>query len=80
MTKTVYVEGFPQWALSAAINGDRTGLTERDCKLLDDWTKENGEITTISNEKHDYYSEGYFSKYPVFGLPCSCETVILLNL
>ena len=77
MTEHDKIENFPQYALSALINGDYSGLSKEDTYNLRQWISEQpySDYTTLAEDDEDY-SEGYFSKSPQFGLACQCETII----
>lgn len=76
--RTELIENFPQWALSAVINNDLSGMSDEDKTLYKEWLskQEYNDYTTLT-EDHKEYSEGYFSTHPEIGhLHCQCETII----
>ena len=68
----------PEWALCALANGDFTGLTDDEIRMVNTFTNEWEWVS----EKPDHYVDGgipgekigestpYFTKYPQFGLAC----------
>lgn len=64
------VERIPSWALCYIVNGDPEGLTNEDLAQVqgfyDSYRKAGYQIEIISPHEDD---EGYFSRYPAFGLP-----------
>lgn len=69
------IEKIPTWAISAIINDDRTGLTDDDEKVIDEWFETSG---------YDYIcapnGNAYFDPFPAFGLAsdvydCECVTL-----
>ena len=75
--KTVnqYTVDFPEWALSAIINGDYSGIeSDEDCKLVEEWEKENPGIYGYGD------CESYFTWRPEFGLACNCVELTVTQL
>lgn len=68
MIRRISVEHIPEWALCYLINGDATGLTDDDQKLVDEWLGGYQHIGSIDFEPLD---EGHiaFDEYPTFGKP-----------
>lgn len=66
------VEKIPSWAICAIINDDRTGLSDEEIRMIEDWFAETG-YDSVCPPKDD---EPYFTYYPAFGLACDvydCE-------
>lgn len=67
----------PDWAVCAIEYGDRSGLTEEDEKMLDEWKaslKKDGYVWNIvfTSETNE------FNRYPAFGLACStCKATVV---
>lgn len=77
MNKTV--EKIPTWAFGYIFNGDMTGLTEEEVKLIDDTLKRIG-AELVCTPADEASSSPYFSRYPLFGLPTDVvDCVILYN-
>ena len=68
------VDNFPQWALSALINDDYSGISSDDGIQLDKFLEYFKEVT---HWEVDYSSleDGNFKRYPAFGLATDCCTV-----
>lgn len=68
--KLITTEKIPVWALSAIFNGDYTGLTDEDERVLDEWLNQEWIKGTTFEIVHDDCEnfETYFSYYPAFGL------------
>lgn len=75
MGKLEYIDTFmvPDYALSALVNGDVSGITAEDEQNIAEW---------LAREfpKHDCLTfevagEGAFCSAPAFGLPCACYEV-----
>tara|TARA_Y100000114_G_scaffold107286_1_gene100614 strand:+ start:1603 stop:1878 length:276 start_codon:yes stop_codon:yes gene_type:complete len=78
-TKHIFKYTFPGYALSALINGDYTGLDDKDESALNDFLERERGIDVWDvkcDEETGEPSEPYFSKYPEFGLACDCVDVI----
>lgn len=71
--RTVKVERIPQWAVCYLENGDDSGLTPEDKKLVDDYVERllKKEYLRLLGPLDG--TENGFSSHPAFGLPC--ETV-----
>lgn len=66
------IEKIPTWAICAIINDDRTGLTDEDIRMIEDWFAETGyDHIRCPNED----AEPYFTPYPAFGLACDVYDV-----
>lgn len=59
-----FIEPIPTWAICALINGDYSGLSDADIRLINDWQ----ELTNLSVIGTEEDSTEYFTKYPSFGL------------
>ncbi len=71
MNKTT--EKIPTWSLCYLINGDKTGLTEDEIHMIDQWIND-WQVQLVSplrNKEGD--AQPYFSHYPLFGLPTEVE-------
>lgn len=62
-------ENVPEWALCYLVNGDRTGLTDDELKMIDQWREKNT-FEVVSPAGAD--PGPFFSYSPSFGLPCDC--------
>lgn len=73
------LEKIPTWAFGYIFNGDMTGLTEEEVKMIDDTLKRIGaELVCIPPD--EAASSPYFTSYPLFGLPTDVvDCVILYN-
>jgi len=60
-------ESIREWALCYCINGDATGLTEKEISMIDKWMKDcQVEIVSpIADEEGNHHP--YFTHYPLFG-------------
>jgi hypothetical protein len=70
-------EHIPAYAMSYLINGDNSGLSEDEIKLIDHWYDEiikvmlpDGSNPTTSIIINPISEESFFSSRPCFGLPC----------
>jgi hypothetical protein len=83
--KSLYEEKIPDYALSYLINGDNSGITSEDIKVIDDYMEEfyneaescNGNVVIELTEDQE---ESYFTWSPAFGLACNvydCNIAIL---
>jgi len=61
------IEAIPTWALCYIINGDASGLTDEEIRLVDEAMRKNN-IEIVSPR----YNED-ISHYPFFGLPTEVE-------
>lgn len=67
------IEAVPVWALCYIINGDPTGLTDDEIRLVDEVMCKY-HIEVVSPIYNDNMCAGpYFSSYPFFGLPTEVE-------
>lgn len=76
MNKTT--EKIPTWSLGYIINGDMTGLTDEEIRMIDEWqSKWNVQIVSpLTDEEGN--AQPYFSPYPLFGLPAEVEDCDIL--
>lgn len=64
--KGVFEMEIPEWALCYLVNGDLTGLSDEDIKMVQDWEKNNHVYDVEALEE-----EGSFSWHPEFGKACN---------
>lgn len=65
------------WSLCYLVNGDSSGLTDEEIKMVDDFVKEfNIEIVSPIEENGEPQPE--FSNYPAFGLATEVEKCIVI--
>ena len=78
MNKTT--EEIPTWSLCYLINGDATGLTDDEIRMIDRWVNDwQGQIVSpVTDEEGNAHP--YFSRYPLFGLPAEVEDCDILYL
>ena len=64
MNKTT--EKIPTWSLGYIINGDMTGLTDEEIRMIDEWlSKWKVQIVSpLTDEEGN--TQPYFSRYPLF--------------
>ena len=76
MNKTT--EKIPTWSLGYIINGDMTGLTDEEIRMIDEWlSKWKVQIVSpLTDEEGN--TQPYFSRYPLFGLPAEVEDCDIL--
>jgi len=65
---------FPEWAVNYAVNGDDSGLTSEEVKMIRDY------LESMDEEGYDAMAfdvgdEAYFSSSPEFGDACDCYDV-----
>lgn len=60
------IEKIPTWALCYIINGDPTGLSDEDIKMVDGFMQK-WQVEIVSPLSQD--GNASFSHYPAFGLP-----------
>lgn len=74
MNKTT--EKIPTWSLSYLINGDATGLTDKEIRQICEWERK-WQVQIVSPlTDEDGNMHPYFSSFPLFGLPADvvdCE-------
>lgn len=74
----------PTWALSYLVNGDASGIDDKEQKQADNYMDQ---FYREAKEKHGHVifscgdGEGSFTHYPEFGLACDCIdcTVLIVN-
>lgn len=64
--KEVIKMEIPEWALCYLVNGDLTGLSDEDIKIVQDWERDN-HVYDVEPLKE----EGSFSWHPEFGKACN---------
>lgn len=73
MERNTSVEKIPTWSIGYIINGDSTGLTEDEIRMIYNWL--NGWqveiVSPITDEQGN--TQPYFSRCPLFGLPAEVE-------
>lgn len=73
MTSTTETfEDYPDWALSAAFNGDTSGLTLTDLAALREWEARNGVTGYLTDDEE---SASCFTRSPQFGLSAATRNV-----
>lgn len=71
MNKTT--ERIPTWSLCYLINGDATGLTDEEIRMIDNWLN-NWKVQTVSPiTDKEGNTQPYFSHHPLFGLSAEVE-------
>ena len=78
MNKTT--EEIPTWSLCYLINGDATGLTDDEIRMIDRWVNDWQVqiVSPVTDEEGNAHP--YFSRYPLFGLPAEVEDCDILYL
>ena len=70
------IEKIPTWAFGYIFNGDMTGLTDKEVRMIGE------SLTRISAElvctPHLMKKRNLFPRYPLFGLPTEVEDCIVL--
>ena len=76
MNKTTEV--IPTWSLGYLINGDATGLTDDEIRMIDRWLNDWQVqiVSPVTDEEGNAHP--YFSRYPLFGLPAEVEDCDIL--
>lgn len=74
MNKTV--EKIPTWVFGYIFNGDMTGLTDEEIRLIDEALKRIG-AELVCNPP-DEEVQPYFTRYPLFGLPTDVVDCVIL--
>ena len=67
------IEAIPTWALCYIINGDASGLTDEEIRMVDEAMRKNNIEIVSPRYNEDMCKEPYFSRYPFFGLPTEVE-------
>lgn len=76
MYKTM--EKIPTWSLCYLINGDASGLTDEEIRMIDTWLND-WEVQIVSPVTDgEGYAQPYFSHCPLFGLPTEVEDCDIL--
>ena len=76
MEKTT--ERIPTWSLCYLINGDGTGLTDEEIRMIDKWL-DDWKVQTVSPVTDgEGNAQPYFSYCPLFGLPAEVEDCDIL--
>jgi hypothetical protein len=70
----ITIENFPEWALSALINDDYSGLNWDDIIIVDEFIEQFASVTHWKVDM-DSLDHGNFNRYPTFGLATDCCTV-----
>lgn len=72
-------ESLPTWSLNYIINGDATGLTDDEIRMVDKWLNDwQVEIVSPITDK-DGDTHPYFSHRPLFGLPTEVEDCDIIH-
>lgn len=69
---------FPDWALSYFVNGDDSGVSPGERKMVDEWWEGMTSAGYTDYELTEDHNE--FNSSPEFGLPCSTTTLVVLRL
>lgn len=73
MEKNTSMEKIPTWSLCYIINGDATGLTDEEIRMIDNWLND-WQVQTVSPiTDEEGNTQPYFSHCPLFGLPADVE-------
>lgn len=73
MERSTSVEKIPTWSIGYIINGDSTGLTADEIRMIDSWLNEwQVEIVSPITDGQGN-AQPYFSHCPLFGLPAEVE-------
>ncbi len=75
MIKTREIEQFPCWAIYYACYGEDDDLAGFEKRIIDDWFEKNN--CYFGEAKEGTIQE--FDKYPLFGLPCRTQTIIVVE-
>ena len=77
MEKEKSIEKIPTWRLGYIINGDSTGLTDEEIRMIDNlFNQWKIELICPITENGEVFP--YFSHYPLFGKPTEVEDCIVL--
>lgn len=74
MNKTV--EKIPRWAFGYIFNGDMTGLTDEEVRLIDEALKRIGAELVCTPPDEEV--QPYFTRYPLFGLRTDVVDCVIL--
>lgn len=58
------IEAIPTWALCYIINGDASGLTDEEIRMVDEAIRKNNIEIVSPRYNEDMCTEPYFSRYP----------------
>lgn len=73
------VERIPTYALPYLVNGDRTGLTDEEIRMIDGVCRRNSiELVVPISESVEGGPEPYFSAFPFFGIPAEVEDCVVI--
>lgn len=81
MERNTSVEKIPTWSIGYIINGDSTGLTEDEIRMIDNWLND-WQVEIVSPITDGQGNAlPYFSHCPLFGLPAEVEEcdIIYMN-
>ena len=67
------IEAIPTWSLCYIINGDASGLTDEEIRMVDEAMRKNYIEIVSPRYNEDMCKEPYSSRYPFFGLPTEVE-------
>lgn len=71
-------EKIPTWSLCYLINGDVSGLTDEEIRMIDTWLND-WEVQIVSPVTDgEGNAQPYFSHCPLFGLPTEVEDCDIL--
>lgn len=72
------VEKIPTWSLGYIINGDATGLTDEEIRMIDNWLNDwqVQVVSPVTDEEGN--AQPYFSHCPLFGLAAEVEDCDIL--
>ena len=59
------MEAIPTWALCYIINGDASGLTDEEIRMVDEAMRKNNIEIVSPRYNEDMCTEPYFSRYPL---------------
>ena len=68
METEIYQYTIPTWSICAIEYGDYSGLTDEDIQILETFLAD----LPQAGGCFSYSEEEYFSRYPSFGLACTC--------
>ncbi|WP_279135374.1 DUF6926 domain-containing protein [Parabacteroides johnsonii] len=71
-------EKIPTWSLCYLVNGDASGLTDKEIRMIDTWLND-WEVQIVSPVADgERNAQPYFSHRPLFGLPTEVEDCDIL--
>lgn len=65
----------PAWALPLLVNGNYSGLSDRDVVSADKWIQDFEKQARRVGARAEFVARGedeYFTHHPAFGLACNC--------